>query len=247
MDFFELVQISTQHLELTTPTAPTKLWTIGEYLGLNPAKKIVDFGCGYGRALELWAKDFGVSGTGIDIHQFLCQRAFERIQASGLEDRVKIICANALEYRFETEKFDVASCLGASFIWGGFHQALQKMKPILLPDGKLVIGEPYYEVDKVPAELRKYEGDLHTEFGLFEIIRAEGFDVEFVVRASRDDWDRYKSANWYGLLRWIDENPTHPEREYVIDYVHKQQEMYFKYQVQLEGWAIYILRPAHYS
>ena len=247
MDFFELMQISTQHLELTSPAAPENLWTIGQYVDLDTDKWVVDFGCGYGRSLALWGQDFGISGVGIDVHSFLAQRAKERISDLKLADRIEIICANAIDYDFEPGKYHVAACLGASFIWGGFRQAIKQMSACLCPGGKLMIGEPYYNQEKIPSELRKFEGDLHTEFELIQIARAEGFDVEFVVRASRDDWDRYVSANWYGLLRWINANPEHPERQYVINYLHKNQDMYFKYQRKLEGWAIYILTPIHYA
>jgi len=48
MDFFELVDILTRHLELTSPAVPEKLWTIGQYLNLNAEKRIIDFGCGWG-------------------------------------------------------------------------------------------------------------------------------------------------------------------------------------------------------
>ena len=247
MDFFELTQISTQHLELTSPAAPEKLWAIGQYLGLDATKKLIDFGCGYGRALELWAKNFGISGIGIDIHSFLCKQAEARIAKSALTGQVEIVCANAADYQFEPLAFDVAVCLGASFIWGGFRKAVKEMQKTLKDGGKILVGEPYYVEEKIPSELRKFEGDLHTEFELLQISREEGFDVEFVVRASRDDWDRYVSANWYGLLRWIDENPAHPDHGYVIGHLHKIQDMYFKYQKKYEGWAIYILNRIKYE
>jgi SAM-dependent methyltransferase len=246
MDFFELVEISTRHLELTTPAAQEKLWSIGHYLGLSAETRVIDFGCGYGRTLALWAKDFGISGIGVDLHAFLCQRARERMSQAGLAEKIEIVCANALEYNFEPGGFDVVVCLGATFIWGGYHQALRRLKSALRESGKIVVGEPYFTQEKSPVELVKFEGDLHTEYQLLQISREAGLEVEFVVRASRDDWDRYVSASWYGLLRWISENPTHPERQYVIDYLHKRQDMYTRYQSEYEGWAIFVLKRVEY-
>ena len=63
---------------------------------------------------------------------------------------------------------------------------------------------------------------------------------------SRDDWDRYESGNWVGLLRWIEENRNHPERQAVIDRLHNSQDEYFRYGRQYFGWAIYVLDPASY-
>lgn len=243
MDYFELVEISTRHLQLNSPAAPEKIWSIGHYLGLDKSKRVIDFGCGYGRVLELWGKDFGVSGLGIDIHAYMCRQASERMAKADLTQTIEVVCANPSEYKFQAQIYDVASCLGATFIWGGFHKALTLMRSAIRPEGKLVVGEPYYTQDKVPQELVKFEGDLHTEYQIVQLGRQAGFDVEFVVRASRDDIDRFVSASWFGLLRWIDENPGHPERDYVRDYLHKNQDMYFKYQRAYEGWALYILNP----
>ena len=78
---------------------------------------------------------------------------------------------------------------------------------------------------------------------MVQIARQASFDVEFVVRASRDDLDRFVSASWFGLLRWLDENPKHPEWDYVQEYLHKNQDVYFRYQRAYEGWALYILNP----
>jgi len=246
MDYFELVKMSTQNLEVTSPAAPDKLRTIGQNLKLNPDMRVIDFGCGYGRSLALWSEDFGVSGLGVEIHPYLCKKAAGRMDQSGLSHQIKIVCCNPLDYQPEEKAYDIAICLGASFIWGGYQHAIQQMKKSLTSKGKIVIGEPYYKKEDVPEELVKFEGDLNNEFELMGFTREEGFDVEFVLHASRDDWDRYVSAGWYGLLQWIDSNPDHPERKYVIDYLHKKQEMYFRYQREYEGWVMYILNQRQY-
>jgi hypothetical protein len=67
-----------------------------------------------------------------------------------------------------------------------------------------------------------------------------------VLRASPEDWDRYEAGNWLGLLRWIDENPDHPERQQVIDHLHESQDEYFRYGREYFGWAMYLLHPVRY-
>lgn len=242
MDFFELVEISTHAMEQTNPTSVEKLQMVGRYLQLEEGQRVVDFGCGYGRALALWAEDFKIEGLGIEIHTYLCQQAQARIAQAGLKERVRIICQNPLTYAVEPAAFDVAVCLGATFIWGGFHQALRQIKKALKPGGRMILGEPYYNQEVVPEELIKYEGDIHPEFELLQISREEGFEVEWGARASQDDWDRYVSGSWGSLLRWIEENPDHPEHAYVRDYLHRHQDIYFRYQRQYEGWGIYLLK-----
>lgn len=246
MKFFDLVNISERYMELINPCTPEKVLTIGRFLGLKEGSRVIDFGCGYGEALALWAKHFGICGIGIDAREHACDRARKKTSERGFADRIKIICGNAAEYPFEKQAFDVAACIGASFIWGGCRATIRGMKDAIHTDGKLVIGEPYWLKGHVPPEYAKAEQEVHAERELLQIARDEGFDFEYMVRASHDDWDRYEADNWYGLVRWIEENPKHPERQEVIDHLHKIQDEYLRYGREYMGWAMYILNPIHY-
>ncbi len=245
MNFFDLVNISERYMELVNPSTPEKVLTIGKALGLKEGSRVIEFGCGYGEVLALWAKQFGVCGTGIDIREHVCNRAKKKMSKLGLTNRIEIICANAAEHSFEKQVFDVAACVGASFIWGGYRPTIRAMKEAIHPKGKLVIGEPYWLHQQIPPEYAKTQ-HFHSEHELWQIAREEAFDFEYMVRASHDDWDRYEADNWYGLIRWLEENPGHPERQEVIDHLHKTQDEYLRYIREYLGWAIYILNPAKY-
>ncbi len=73
--------------------------------------------------------------------------------------------------------------------------------------------------------------------------REEGFELEYVIRASHDDWDRYLSDNWYSLMRWLEENPDHPDRGQVYQRLRTTQDDYAQFQRQYLGWAMYVLAP----
>jgi len=211
-------------------------------LGLKEGSRVIDFGSGYGEVLALWAQQFGITGLGIDMREKACERARKKMAERGLADRVEIICGNAAEYAFEPHAFDGAACIGASFIWNGYRPALKKLKEAIKPNGKVAVGEPYWRTTAVPPDYSRGE-TVHTEYELVRIAREEGFDVEYAVRASHDDWDHYEAENWRGLVRWIEENPNHPERQGVIKHLHKGQDEYTRYAREYFGWAIYMLNP----
>lgn len=242
MEFLDLKNISERYLELVNPTSPEKILTVGKVLGLKEDSRVIDFGCGFGEVLALWGQHYGISGVGIDIRPYACERARHKLSVRGMAERFEIICGSGSEYRFEPHAFDVAACIGATFIWGGFGQTIRAMKDAVHKRGKLAIGEAHWLTDQVPPTYANRE-HLLTEFELLQIARKEGFNLEYVVRASHDDWDHYESSNWYGLIRWIEENPDHLERQQVIDYLHESQEEYLRYARQYFGWAIYILNP----
>lgn len=246
MEFFDLVNISERYMEIVNPSTPEKIVKLGRFLRLREGSRVIDFGCGYGEALVLWAKQFGIHGTGIDVRQHVCERAKRKVAAKGLSDRIEIVCGKGADYVFEEQAFDAATCIGASFIWDGYRSAIRAMKPAIRPGGRVGIGEPYWTRDRVPPEYAAQMPSIHTEYQLLQMAREEGFDFEYVIRASHDDWDRYEADNWHGLIRWIEENPEHPERGEVIAHLHRIQDQYLKYEREYVGWAMYVLAPRDY-
>jgi SAM-dependent methyltransferase len=242
VDFFELKNISERYMDLINPTSTSKILEVGRALDLSKDSRVIDFGCGFGEALALWARNFGISGIGIDVREYACERAIQKMEQQGLSDRIQIICSNGAEYHFQERSFDVGACIGASFIWGGFGPAIVRMKGALKPRGKLVVGESYWLKEPVPREFAETQSSYH-EHEILGLIRENGFDLEYLVRASRDDWDRYEAGNWQGLLRWLDENPEHPQRLEVIQHLRESQDEYLRYGREFLGWAMYILSP----
>lgn len=246
MEFLDLKDISEKYLELVNPTSTEKVLAAGRYAGLQPGHRVIDFGCGFGEVLVLWAENFGISGVGIDIRQYACKRATQKINERCLSERIEIVQGSGAEYRFEPGAFDAAACIGATFIWGGFRQAIQTMRLAVRPGGRLVIGEVFWLKSTVPPEFAQEQMDVCTEQQLVHQARQEGYDILYMVLASQDDWNHYEASNWYGLLQWIENNPDHPERRQVIEHLHVSQDEYFRYGREYFGWAIFVLKPMNY-
>ena len=241
MDFFELKNISERFIDLINPSSPEKMIKIGEILRLHPESRVIDFGCGFGEVLALWGEHFGISGVGIDIREYACQRARQRIAMANLDEQIEIICANVATYPIDPHASDVAICTGASFIWDNFGDALRALSTAVRKEGKIVIGEPYWLSDEIPPEYRQRMNEVYTEYELLHRMRKQGLELEYLVRASIDDWDRYEAGNWHGLVRWIEENPHHPEWDLVVEHLRQSQDEYLHYGRQCLGWAVYVL------
>lgn len=244
MEFLELKDIAERSMEIVNPSSREKLLRVGLTLGLRRGDRVVDFGCGYGECLVLWAEEFGIGGLGIDFRENACRRAQRKMREHGLEERIEIVHADASAHEVEPGSFDAASCIGASFIWGGYEDTLRAMSRAVRGGGRLAVGEAYWEHDHAPAGLARSEQAIPTEPEILEATRRQGYDVACVVRAARDEWDRYESGNWQGLIAWLAENPDHPEREDVIAHLRQTQDEYFRYGRKHFGWAIYVLVPA---
>ncbi len=245
MKFFDLVNISETYLEIVNPTNTDKLLAAGTVLGLNEEMRVIDYGCGYGETLALWGEYNEITGVGIDIREHACERARQKMGERGFGNNIRIVCANGAEYPTNREKFDVAVCLGSTFIWKGFRPALKGMKEAVHENGKLVVGELYWRNSRVPPEYAQSE-KVHTEMELLKIIREEGYDLEYMLRSTEDEWDNYQSTNWFGLIQWMEENPDHADFKEVAGFLRKIQDDYFRYGREYLGWAIFILNPARY-
>lgn len=243
MEFFDLVNIAGRYMEVENPTTPEKIIAFGRHLRLRAGSKVIDYGCGYGEALVLWAEQFGIEGIGVEVREQACERARAKVSARGLSGRIEIVCVSGAEIDLAEQVFDAAICLGASFIWGGYRETVAAMSRVIRRDGRLGIGEEYWQRDHVPPEYVQRAGAVHSEVELLQIARSEGFELEYVVRASHDDWDAYESGRWHGLVRWLEENSGHPEREQVVGRLHQMQDDYLRYGREYLGWAMYALAP----
>lgn len=242
MHWLEFYNIAERHQDLINPTSDEKVILLGKKAHMNKSTRIIDFGSGCGWPMILWAKQFGISGIGIEFRERSQKRSVELAGEHGVDKKLEFILGDASEFKFAPNSFDIASCLGASFIWDGFRSGLQAMKKAIKPDGRILFGEPYWLTDNVPPEYAAKE-KFHTELELMQIVNDEGFDMAFMVRSSRDEWDRYETANWEGLISWVWENPDYPEKQEVIDKLHEWQDDYFRYGRKYLGWAVYILIP----
>ena len=241
MDFFDLMSISHRHMEILNPLTSEKIIKLGKLLKLKEGNKVIDFGCGSAELLIIWAEEFEITGIGIDISKDFCDRAKKKLAVRGLSDRIEIVCSNGADYVFEERAFDAATCIGATFIWGGYKKTIQAMKRAIHQNGRLGIGETHWLNDQVHPEYAQKQTSTHTELELAQFTRDEGFELEYIIRASHDDWERYSSDSWYGLIRWLKENPTHPDNEQVFKHFRTSKDDYLQFQHQHMGWAMYCL------
>ncbi|MBP1930005.1 hypothetical protein J2741_002601 [Methanolinea mesophila] len=243
MEFSDLVTITQGSLPLMNPVSPEKVIAVGRAAGLSSSDLVIECGCGNGTLLSLWGEKFGISGTGIEVRRQACEQAEKTIRDKGLADRITIRCDDAATFVPESPA-DCAVALGASFIWGGFADALDALRGMVHKKGKVVIGDRYWRSDRVPPDFAREWPDVCTGYEQIRLAREAGFDCTYLVRASEEDWDRYETGIWQACAGWIEKNPEHPDREEVLEYLHHIQDEYAGYGQEHIGWIMYLLEPA---
>lgn len=142
MDIPRIFNITESTHRIHNPFTPDKYDTLGRVLRLKPGTSVLDLGSGSGEMLCTWARDFGITGTGIDMSQLFSEQAERRAEELGVTDQVSFIHDDAAGY-ITDKKVDVAACVGATWIGGGVAGATALLSKSLVSNGIILIGEPY--------------------------------------------------------------------------------------------------------
>ncbi len=220
-----------------------------ELLDLPRSGQVIDIGCGKGEFLVRTARRWGCSAIGVDLNPAFVADARRRVEHAALDPAPEMIEGNGAEYPGKPESFDLAACLGASWIFGGFRGSLQTLGAWAKPGGLVLVGEPFWLRDP-SAEHIETAGLISSSFGshLSNVQTGldQGLGLLHAVVSTPEDWDRYHGYQWAAAERYARENPDDPDVPELIAKVRELQSHYLKWGREEIGWAIYLfMKGAH--
>jgi SAM-dependent methyltransferase len=226
--------------EIQNPTSKEKLVLLGERLRLGPESRVLDVASGRGGPALLLAGRFGCSVHGIEIAPEFHAAAVGRAAALGLSERVSFELGDGAAATLEPGSWDVAMCLGASFVWGGLAGTLDALEPVVRPGGHVVVGEPYWRRVPLPEDYGDRDDPFTTLDGTVAILESGSLRVVSMIASSEDDFDRYETLHWRSVEEWLAANPDDPEAA-EIERRHRQyKQTYLRHGRELLGWAIFL-------
>jgi len=110
----------------------------GEAAGLRSGHHLLELGCGYGAALELWREEFGVTTLHALDRRTAC---IDYVRATGHVRPEQAVAARfdePLSPHLPSAAFDAVICVDAAYHARSLAALLAATRPLLRPDGALV-------------------------------------------------------------------------------------------------------------
>ncbi len=245
MDLPRIFTIRESDHRIHNPFTAAKLADLGCALHLTPGIQVLDLASGSGEMLCTWARDHGITGTGVDISVEFTAKARARATELGVAEQVTFVHGDASGF-VAHDLVDVAACVGASWIGPGVAGTVELLGRSLRPGGLMLIGEPYWSRDVPDDEVAKAcqaggRDDFVLLPELIEQFGELGYDVVEMVLADQDSWDRYQAAQWLSMRRWLDDNPDDELAAQVRAELTVEPARYTRYQREFLGWGVFAL------
>jgi len=224
------------------PFSHEKLLQLARICGVSDETRVLDLACGKGELLCRWAQAYGSRGVGVDLSETFLAAARARATALDVSARVTLVQGDAGAYEAEPETFDVACCIGATWIGGGVPGTIELLRRAVRPNGFLLVGEPFWH-EEPPPEARAAENDeFATLAGTLDLIESAGAELVDLVAGSTDDWDRFEASQWNALTDWLTDHPGDERTEQVREFRDVGRRRYLTYRRRYLGWAVFVLR-----
>jgi SAM-dependent methyltransferase len=231
---------------ILNPFTEEKLRLLGEVAGVASGTRVLDLACGKGELLCRWADWFGSVGLGVDLSPVFLGAAVARSVELGVGDKLTFLQGDAGSYVAEPSAFDVAACIGATWIGGGLAGTVELLRPAIGRGGRYLIGEPYW-IEPPPDEAVGAFGfgpdDYVSLGGTLDRLEASDLELVEMVLADGDSWDRYEAAQWRTIAAWLEANPADPDHDAMRAFLDDGRRSYLRWGRRYLGWGVFVTRP----
>jgi len=246
MDMWKFYSVTHRHHVICNPTSIAKVDELIGLLKLNPVSAVLDIACGKGEMLTRLAERYKVSGVGVDISPYFVADAKRKLRDRAPGGQIEIVNMDGADYNAD-QLFDLAMCIGASWIYKGYRGTLSALQAMTKPGGFILVGEAFWlkEPDEAFLAAESYTRDMFgTHYQNVFVGEDEGLLPLYTMVSNQDDWDRYETLQWYAAEDYARDNPDDPDVAEILLRVANGRKNYLQWGRDTLGWAMYLFRKA---
>lgn len=246
MDMGKFYSIIHRYHTFWNPVGVEKLNELYQLLQLKKGSMVLDIACGTGEMLVQLYEKYRIKGLGIDKAPYCISEAEKkRLQRAPKAD-LKFLQMDGKDYRPESlQSFDLAMCIGASWVYGGYRNTLRALRRMTKPGGLLMVGEPFWLRTPAKEYLENQqisEADFDTHPGNVAAGESAGLVFLYSSVSNQDDWDRYEGLHSYATAEYAESHPHDTDVSELKALDAKFRQSYLKWGRDTMGWAIYLFR-----
>ena len=232
LDKWKFHDIRHRGLVLCNPMNEEKFEKLCQLFRLKQGERVLDIACGKGEFLVRLAELYGITGVGVDISPYCIEESLERKRNRVPNSHIEFMEMDGAEYKPESnDSFDLATCIGASWVFGGYRGTLRFLKRMTKPGGLMAVGEPFW-LKEPREEYLKVENLKKEQFGTHcenvNVGEEEGLTCLYTIVSSHDDWDHYETFQWWAVDTYVRTNPEDPDNQELLEKTRREKESYLQ-------------------
>jgi SAM-dependent methyltransferase len=244
VDKWKFYDVTHRYHEVCNPTSRGKLDELVGLLGLNRGSAVLDIACGKAELLTRLAERYEISGTGVDISPYCVMDGQQKLRERVPSAQIEILNMDGAGYS-PNQPFDLAMCIGASWVYKGHRGTLNALKTMTKPDALILVGEPFWlrEPDDAYLAAENLTRDMFgTHYENVRVGEDEGLSPLYTMVSNQDDWDRYEALQWYAADKYARQNADDPDVSEILTRVARGRMNYLQWGRDTLGWALYMFR-----
>ena len=245
MDSWKFYDITHADHTYANPLSPARLEEVVSLLELPPRAQVLDLGCGRAELLIRLAERYGIMGVGIDKSPYAVRRARDEAARRPHEGQLVFFHQDGSEYFAPPGSFDLAMCVGATWIFQGYRGTLGALARFVRPGGQILVGQPFWQREPPAEYLAHLEAprDLYgTHADNVLAGEREGLVPIFAMVSAPEDWDRYEGLQWRAAQAFAAAHPDDPDLVELLSRVGAEREAYLRWGRDTLGWSLYLFR-----
>jgi len=245
MDRWKYFGITHRDHTVCNPTSSVKLDELVELLPLGTNARVLDIACGKAELLLRIVGRHGAAGVGVDISSYETEAARQRVAQRRMGARVEIVQSDGAEYAAEPRSFDLAMCIGATWVWGGYLGTIEALKKLVVPGGLIAIGEPFKIKEPDPEYVAadpSFVPMLVNHSDNVRMAQEAGLTLLYAIVSNQDDWDRYEGLQTRAAELYAAAEPNDPDVDELLKMRRGVDSTYLKWARDTVNWAIYLFK-----